>query len=111
MCVTQHIIPYHMSGKKFFGRSAIRDVTDKRLPLLNEYLKVRTLVFFLSPRLIILFAIQLCVCVWQGARVQICSLLFSSSQHRVLNNLRFRHDIKNNLVSPSTKHNVSCLCP
>lgn len=31
-------------GKIFLGRSAIREVTDKRLPQLNGYLKVRTTV-------------------------------------------------------------------
>ena len=65
MCVTQHIIPYHMSGKKFFGRSAIRDVTDKRLPLLNEYLKVRTLVVFFISTIdhpVCYPAVCVCVC-------------------------------------------------
>lgn len=32
-------ILFVFAGKKLFGRSAIREVTDRRLPLLNTYLQ------------------------------------------------------------------------
>lgn len=35
-----HLVASH-AGKKFLGRSAIREVADKRLPLLNDFLQVR----------------------------------------------------------------------
>ena len=45
------------SGKIFLGRSAVRDVAEKRLPELNNYLKVCVYVC-------VYVFVRVCMCVW-----------------------------------------------